>query len=136
MTELAEALKIAQETTSLKGYLVDFTNEQVSVRDALILSSAGVVVPEAHLFYDDDDIEYDPDIDDVDWEPLPRGMTLDEQMQYAQAYATANENNLDISLNLTDQAAANWVRSNRDQLSNLISRFVLDLYQTRAMLEK
>ncbi|MFZ2898938.1 MAG: hypothetical protein WA004_09965 [Saprospiraceae bacterium] len=35
--------------------------------DALLLAENGIVVPDGNIVYDDSDIQYDPDFDDVEW---------------------------------------------------------------------
>lgn len=67
---------------NLAGVVLDKDSiQQVNVRDAMVLSSGGIVIPEQNIYYDDDDIQYDEDIDgltitsgitDLSWEEKAR----------------------------------------------------------------
>ena len=51
---------------NLEGVVLDKDSiQQVNVRDAMVLSSGGIVIPEENIYYDDDDIQYDEDIDEL-----------------------------------------------------------------------
>lgn len=71
---------MAHEGKSLKGLVLeDIQDVQVNVRDALSLSRQGIVVPEANLFYDDNDIVYDEDIDGLEKIGPLRKMSWEEK---------------------------------------------------------
>lgn len=48
----------------------DLTTTKVKMMDALLLAENGCVVPDGNIEYDDDQIQYDPDFDDVTWGDL------------------------------------------------------------------
>jgi hypothetical protein len=61
-----EAVERINKGGNLKGVILDeSTTKQVNVRDALVLSRGGIVIPEQNVYYDDDEIEYDEDIDEL-----------------------------------------------------------------------
>ena len=61
-----EAVERVNKGGNLKDVVLDeSTTKQVNVRDAMALSRGGIVVPEENIYYDDDEIEYDGDIDDL-----------------------------------------------------------------------
>lgn len=65
--KIEQALAMVKNGESLKGaVLEDVDVVQVIVRDALSLARAGIVVPEQNVFYDDDEIAYDEEIDEVE----------------------------------------------------------------------
>lgn len=50
----------------------DPATSKVQMMDALLLARNGYVVPEDNVVYDDDQIQYDPDFDDMTWgKPVP-----------------------------------------------------------------
>ena len=52
--------------SDLEGVVLDeSTTKQVNVRDALVLARGGILIPEQNIYYKDDDIEYDEDIDEL-----------------------------------------------------------------------
>jgi len=51
--------------------------------DALLLAENGVVIPEQNIYYDDRDIAYDPDFDDVEWSEEPVKLTWEEKAELA-----------------------------------------------------
>ena len=63
---VSEAIELANQGKSLRGVqLKDINEVKVNVQDAMTLSRQGIVIPEAQLFYDDNDIAYDEDIDEL-----------------------------------------------------------------------
>jgi len=50
----------------------DLATSKVQMMDALLLARNGYIVPEDNVVYDDAQIQYDPDFDDVAWgQPVP-----------------------------------------------------------------
>ncbi|MEM1215631.1 MAG: hypothetical protein AAGJ82_08105, partial [Bacteroidota bacterium] len=61
-----EAVDRVSSGEDLKGVILEKGSMlQVNVRDAMILSRGGIVIPEENLYYDDNDIEYDEEIDEL-----------------------------------------------------------------------
>ncbi len=61
-----EAVARVQSGQNLEGFVLEENSmKQVNVRDAMVLSEGGIVIPEQNIFYDDDDIEYDKEIDEL-----------------------------------------------------------------------
>lgn len=62
-----EAVESVNNGESLEGIVLDKASMlQVNVRDAMILSRGGIVIPEDNLYYDDTEIEYDEEIDELE----------------------------------------------------------------------
>ncbi|MBK7478247.1 MAG: hypothetical protein IPI11_20360 [Haliscomenobacter sp.] len=61
-----EAVERVNKGESLKDVVLDeSTTRQVNVRDAMVLSMGGIVIPEQNIYYNDEDIVYDEDIDEL-----------------------------------------------------------------------
>jgi hypothetical protein len=62
-----EAVERVNKGGNLKGVVLDeSTIGQVNVRDAMVLSRGGIVIPEQNVYYNDEEIEYDEDIDELE----------------------------------------------------------------------
>lgn len=60
------AVERVNQGETLEGVVLDeSTSQQVNVRDALVLSRGGIVIPEQNIYYHDADIAYDSDIDEL-----------------------------------------------------------------------
>ena len=67
---------MARRKESLAGVVIeDLQEAQVRAADALALAEQGIVVPEQHIYYNDEDIAYDPDFDEGEWGEEPLDMT-------------------------------------------------------------
>lgn len=61
-----EAVVRVNKGESLEGIVLEENSvKQVNVRDAMVLARGGIVIPEQNIFYNDEDIEYDEDIDEL-----------------------------------------------------------------------
>ncbi|MBK7336100.1 MAG: hypothetical protein IPJ00_07985 [Saprospirales bacterium] len=61
-----EAVEWVNKGNNLEGVVLDeSTIKQVNVRDAMVLARGGIVIPEQNIYYNDDEIEYDEDIDEL-----------------------------------------------------------------------
>ena len=61
-----EAVQRVNSGGNLEGVVLDeSTIKQVNVRDAMVLSRGGIVIPEQNIYYKDEEIEYDEDIDEL-----------------------------------------------------------------------
>ena len=74
--KIDQAILKARNGESLAGITIeDLQDTQVKAKDAFILAEYGILIPEQNIFYDDADIAYDADIDDVEWSKEPIRMT-------------------------------------------------------------
>ena len=62
----------------------DLGQTQPRAADALLLAEYGIVLPEQNIYYHDEDIAYDPDFDEVEWNKEPLKMSWDEKLQLAE----------------------------------------------------
>lgn len=83
--KVEQAIEMARNNESLEGLVIENLNDtQVRAIDALALAEHGILIPEQNIYYDDKDIAYDPDFDDVAWNKEPLKMTWEEKMQLAE----------------------------------------------------
>ncbi|MFZ4474908.1 MAG: hypothetical protein ACOYPR_06940, partial [Saprospiraceae bacterium] len=62
-----EAVEMVNKGETLKGVVLEESSiKQVNVRDALVLARGGIIIPEENIYYNDEEIEYDEDIDELD----------------------------------------------------------------------
>ena len=138
-----EAVERVNNGGTLKGVVLDENSiKQVNVRDAMVLSRGGIVIPEQNIYYDDADIAYDPDIDDVQWVRLPSSLTLEDLARMAEEFEHSKEgvhsgsNEISIKLKLDDEEAVHWATTNYDTIRQLLNRIVSDPYKARTIIEK
>ena len=83
--KIEQAIERARNNKSLQGVVIeDLKDTQVRPVDALILAEYGIVVPEQNIYYNDADIAYDPDIDNVNWSEEPLNMTWEEKVRLSE----------------------------------------------------
>jgi hypothetical protein len=137
---IAEAIQIARSGKSLEGVSIENLEEtQIKAKDVLLLADFGVVVPEQNIYYDDNDVEYDPEFDDVTWNRLPSDISLEEQSKMVNGINTKHASGtkvINISLELEDKEISKWAIENHNKLKYLLNKFVSDLYESRKIIEK
>ncbi len=86
--KVEQAIEMAKNNESLKGLVIeDLSDTQVRARDALVLAEHGILIPEQNIYYNDEDIAYDPDFDETEWSREPLKMTWEEKVQLAEKIA-------------------------------------------------
>lgn len=138
--EISEAINMARDGHSLEGVAISNLDEvQVKVKDVLLLSEYGVVVPEQNIYYDDAEVAYDSEFDEGTWTRLPSGISLEDQAKMAADFVKvkAGESRaLNIELEIEDKEINEWASDNYDKIKRLLSKFVSDLYEARTIIEK
>ncbi|MDX2071976.1 MAG: hypothetical protein SFV55_26315 [Haliscomenobacter sp.] len=129
-----QALAMIKNGESLKGVVLeDLYAVQVSARDALSLARSGIVVPEQNVFYDDADISYDEEIDEVEWSNEYLNLSWEEKAKlFSKPNKEGAENNLKpVTLEITtnDLEVDSWLRENRERLSEVIKPIVKSLFE-------
>ena len=132
-----QAIEKAQKGESLEGFAIqDLAETQIKVKEALLLADYGIVVPEQNIYYDDKDIAYDPDFDDVNWTRLSNNISLEEQAKMAETFQSIAEQSdcsgLTVQLQL-EGPAKEWALSHQEQIQHLINRYVVDLYEASVL---
>lgn len=103
----------------------DLAMSKVRVMDALLLAQNGCVVPDGNIVYDDDQIQYDPDFDDVSWgKPVPF-------KKLRQSWET-DKSKTEVSISLQEDIRQ-WIEKNDVPLEQLLEKLLDDFYQAQKM---
>lgn len=130
----SEAIVMANEGKSLKNIVLEDINDvQVNVRDAMSLSRQGIVIPEANMFYDDNDIEYDEEIDGLQRIGELRKMTWEEKEAF---FAGEEENEISIKIRISNSRMKSWIEKNSSRIADLLEPILLSLYNAEEKLKK
>lgn len=130
----AEAIEMVKRGESLRHVILeDIDDVRVNVRDALILNRGGVVIPEVNLYYDDEEIAYDEDIDDVDWQGPFRVLSEAEKRAH---FENQSSDSVAIHLKTPDADVRDWLVENEGRLSDLLRPIVESLYRAEKMLKE
>ena len=127
-----EAIKMARNNASLKGVVIeDLKNTQVRAVDALVLAEHGILIPESNIFYQDGDIAYDPDFDEMQWEKQPLKLTWVEKVQLAEEMAldATEKEEVSVKIKIPDSEIRRWVNKNYDKIEQRLAAFVVDMYK-------
>ncbi|MBK8652416.1 MAG: hypothetical protein IPN20_00355 [Haliscomenobacter sp.] len=127
-----EAVERVNKGESLKDVVLDeSTTRQVNVRDAMVLSMGGIVIPEQNIYYNDEDIVYDEDIDELVITSGVVQLSWEEKAQRAKAYSDkANrEQPVTVDLSTHQPEIDDWIEKNKQKLETLLKPIVVSLYQ-------
>ena len=112
---VSEALKKLDAGEPVSDYVIDFDRIKVEALDVMKLSKGGIVVPEAAIYYDDEDIAYDEDFEG-DW------VRVD----------TATQSKTEVRITLQDDFKR-WIGENNVQLDQLIEKLLDSFYREQKM---
>jgi hypothetical protein len=127
-TDEAIAL-LKQGETADNIILSDIEEQKIAFRDALLLVENGFLVPTGNITYDDADVQYDPDIDDVAWEGKYRKLSeVLAAKGITEEQENARDENILLELAVSDQAVRRWLQENKSELRKLLAKLVVDLY--------
>ncbi len=116
-----EALAMVREGKSLDLFEVE-VNHSLDAMDAFHLRKYGVHVPEKLITYEDEDLAYDEDFDDEEWQRL-EGL-VDE-----------TDPNIQVEL-IVEKEVKKWIKDNDIPLSDLLSRLLHNYYRTEQLIHK
>lgn len=132
--KIEQALAMVKNGESLKGaVLEDVDTVQVNVRDALSLARAGIVVPEQNVFYDDDEIAYDEEIDEVEWSTENLDLSWEEK---AKLFKQSKAQPVTLEISTNDLEIDTWLSENRERLSEVIKPIIKSLYKAEKMIKE
>lgn len=112
---VSEALRKLESGESVSDYLIDFDRIKIEALDVMKLSKGGIAVPEAAIYYDDDDIAYDEDFEG-DW------VRID----------TATQSKTAVRITLQEDLKR-WVEENNIPLDQLIEQLLDRFYREQKM---
>ena len=114
---------------TLKGIVLDKESMmQVNVRDAMVLSRGGIVVPEENLYYDDSDIEYDEEIDDLKIGEEITGLSWEEKSKRFQENTT-DKKKVSIAISTDEEEIDNWIENNKNKLGVILKPIIVNLFK-------
>lgn len=116
---VSEALQKLESGESISNYSIDFNRIKVEALDVMKLAKGGIVVPEAVIYYDDEDIAYDEDFEG-DW---------------VRVNTPANAKQTEVKIVLQDDISQ-WVESNNVQLDHLIEKLLDGFYRAQKMVHE
>jgi hypothetical protein len=126
-----EAVESVNRGENLEGVVLEeSTIKQVNVRDALVLARGGIVLPEEIIYYNDDDIEYDEDIDGLEITSGVVKLTWEEKAKRSRENSsvaiTKNETMIDLSTQKPE--IDDWISRNRKKIESLLKPIVISLF--------
>ena len=118
-----------------ESVISDLEISKVKAMDALLLAENGFFVPDGNIVYDDNDIQYDPDFDDVEWgDPVPFRHGKNHLVQ-----ETKEEKNgageIVVRVTIKNNDMKEWLGLNEQKLDQIISKLLEDLYNTERLLK-
>ena len=139
---VSEALQKLEAGESVSDYSIDFDRIKVEVLDVMKLSKGGIEVPEAAIYYNDADIQYDDDFEG-DWIKVN---TISKQRAAAMdifdftgdrvnVNPSNNPKQTEIKITLPDDMKE-WVESNKVPLDELIEKLLAGFYSTQKMVSE
>jgi hypothetical protein len=136
---IEQAIERARKNESLEGIAIEGLQEtQVRAVDALILAEHGIVIPEQNIYYNDDDIAYDPDFDEVEWSEQPLKMTWEEKIRLFEEGGESykKEEEMSVKVRIADQEVRDWVNDNYDKMGQILGNFIVDIYKANKIIKE
>lgn len=134
-----EAVERVNSGGNLEGVVLDeSTIKQVNVRDAMVLSRGGIVIPEQNIYYKDEEIEYDEDIDELVITSGIVKMSWEEKAKKAEEYARQSKKVEEVLVDLSTQKPEidNWIAKNKKKLEKLLRPIVIDLFNAERIIKE
>jgi len=116
---VSEALQKLEAGEAVSDYSIDFNRIKIEALDVMKLSKGGIVVPEAAIYYGDDDTVYDEEFEG-DW------VMVD---------SSANSKQTEVKIILQDDIKQ-WIELNNVQLDHLIEKLLDGFYRTQKMVSE
>ena len=133
-----QAIAMARNNESLKGLVIeDLGDTQVRAVDALILAEHGILLPEQNIYYNEEDIAYDPDFDEVEWSKEPLKMTWEEKIQLAEKIARngGSDEEISVKVKITDHEVRQWMKEHNDKIGQILGNFIVDIYKANQIIK-
>lgn len=134
-----EAVKRVNKGGSLEGVQLDErTIQQVNVRDAMVLSRGGIVIPEQNVFYKDEEIEYDEEIDELVITSGIVKLSWEEKAKRAEQYSEQPKEGKEalIDLSTKEPEIDDWIAKNKKKLEALLKPIVINLFKAEKVIKE
>ena len=136
--KVEQAIEMARNNETLEGLVIeDLMDTQVRAVDALALAEHGIVLPEQNIYYNDDDIAYDPDFDEVEWSKEPLKMTWEEKIQLSEKIGknSLEEEEIAFVVKISDRQVRQWVKENNEKMGQILGNFIVDIYKANQIIK-
>ena len=136
--KVEQAIEMARNNETLEGLVIeDLMDTQVRAVDALALAEHGIVLPEQNIYYNDDDIAYDPDFDEVEWSKEPLKMTWEEKIQMSEKIEknSLGEEEIAFVVKISDRQVRQWVKENNEKMGQILGNFIVDIYKANQIIK-
>ncbi len=133
-----EAITMANNGQNLQGVIIeDLNDRQVKAMDALMMARHGIVIPEQNIYYDDSEIAYDEDFDEVKWGSEPVQLTFEEKVELAnRGFRGTDKEMISLNIAIADKEVKQWIKVNLHKVEGIISGLIVDLYKTQKSLRE
>ena len=135
---IEQAIELAKNNESLEGIVLeDLKETQIKAVDALLLAEHGILIPEQNIYYNDEDIAYDPDFDEVTWSKEPIKLSWEEKMELAKQIKSKQDavQEIAVKIKIRDKEVHQWVSDNYDKIGLILEHFVVDIYKANKLLK-
>ncbi|MBK8705250.1 MAG: hypothetical protein IPN33_17925 [Saprospiraceae bacterium] len=132
-----EAVEWVNKGNNLEGVVLDeSTIKQVNVRDAMVLARGGIVIPEQNIYYNDDEIEYDEDIDELVITGGIVELSWEEKARRAKAFSEKEKKEVMVDLSTQKPEVDDWIAKNREKIENLLKPIVISLFNAEKTIKE
>ncbi len=135
---IEQAIARARNNQSLQGLVIEHVEDtQVRAVDALALAEQGIVIPEQNIYYNDADIAYDPDFDEVQWSKDPLQMTWEEKIQLAESMKNNADSaeEISVTIKIPNREIRQWMNENYDKMGQILGNFIVDIYKANKIIK-
>ena len=116
---------------NLEGVVLDEVSiKQVNVRDAMVLSRGGIIIPEQNIYYNDEEIEYDEEIDELVITSGIVKLSWEEKAKRAEEYSNESKEGKKSLVDLSTHKPEidDWITANKKKLETLLRPIVINLF--------
>lgn len=132
-----EAVEWVNNGNNLEGVVLDeSTIKQVNVRDAMVLARGGIVIPEQNIYYNDDEIEYDEDIDELVITGGIVELSWEEKARRAKAFSEKEKKEVMVDLSTQKPEVDDWITKNKEKIENLLKPIVISLFNAEKTIKE
>jgi uncharacterized protein (DUF4415 family) len=117
-----EALARLDKGESIKDSHINFKGAKVKALDAFKLGKEGIDVPDEVIFYNDDDIAYDPEFDDYEWERTDLDPLNDLKEK------------LTVSIEIKEDVKE-WIQKNGIEVNHLMEALLQNFYSANQLIK-
>lgn len=128
--DIHSAIDLLKSGGNLDDIIIsDLTTSKVGVMDALLLAENGCLVPDGNIVYNDKQVLYDPDFDDVEWGKAIPFKKL-KQTLFSEEEETKQIESAELIVKLhisTDMRQ--WLAQNREHINIVIGGLLESMYK-------